>query len=548
MRKILISGFILSLMAKAGAGATITVEEISPSSTVTEKQEITVKWKSDTAGKFRIEVGGSGEIGTGELISENAEGNITSNTYIYTKIKPWIDFKEGDGDYNVYIYVTPSGGGDVIKTNILIKLDDVPDTPTGFKARGGNSVLFLSWDKHPDRDIKRFEIYWREAGDSDSPITAPTIGLYTHEVDVNSGEATSYTLSGLENGKRYFLSIRAVDYSDMVSSLSPEIEGIPYKTLGVGEIINEDGGCVITSLHPEGNFEILRGIRNIMNHFFPGREIVHLYYTSFFHIFKKLPPFVKEISKVISYIFDDRVLILLFIMPLIFLKKRILLGFLLLTFWISPAFSESPRHWTISLLGTNYHPDKLSEYRWDEIYGSGGHFMIEGEFGFEFFNFRYFGVLGTSLRGGFFREKGYGLIEEDGVYTPSSARDHIFYLFPLRWSLFYRLEFMRDQPLVPYGRGGFDWHFFMEKIVDGKTTEKGVVSGYHYGGGIILVLDILDKKHAAKMDEDFGVNYTGIYAEYIVQKINRKSHPFGDRFEKWDFTGKNLYVGIVFDF
>jgi len=546
MRKILISVFIIGLMVKSGKAGTITIEEITPSSTVTEKQEITIKWKSDTAGKFRIEVGGSGEIGTGELISENAEGNITSNTYIYTKIKPWIDFKEGDGDYHVYIYVTPSGGGNVISTSILITLDDVPDIPSGFKARGGDSLLFLSWDKHPDRDIKRFEIYWREARNPDSPVTSPVTELYSREVDVNSGEATSYTLSGLKNGERYFLSIRAVDYSDMASPLSPEIEGVPYKTLGVGEVIDEEGGCVITFLHPEGSFEILRSIRNSMKHFFPGREAVRFYYTSFFRSFKTLPPFVKESSRIISYVFDDRFLIVLFIIPFIVLRKKILLICLLVGFWVNPGFSESPRNWTVSLSGTNYYPDKLSRYMWDEIYGSGGHFMIEGEIGFEFF--KYFGVLGTSIRGGFFREKGYGLIEKDGGYEPSSARDHIFYLFPLRWSLFYRLEFMRDQPLIPYGRGGADWHFFMEKIVDGKTTEKGVVSGYHYGGGVILVLDFIDKKHASKMDEDFGVNYTGIYAEYVVQKINRKSHPFGDKFEKWDFTDKNLYVGIVFDF
>jgi len=546
MRKILILGFMINLMAKWAFSATITVEEIIPSSTVTEKQEITIKWKSDTGGKFKIEVGGSGKIGTGELISENAEGNITSDTYIYTKIKPWIDFKEGDGDYTVNIYITPSGGGDVISTAVLITLDDVPDTPTGFKANGGDSVLFLSWDKHPDRDIKRFEIYWREAKDSDSPITSPTIEIYQHEVDVNSGEATSYTLSGLANGKRYFLSIRSVDYSDMVSNLSSEIEGIPYKTLGVSEIIEEEGGCVITSLNPGGNFEILRNVRNLMRHSLVGEKIINFYYTSFSQIFKKLPPFVKEASRVIFYIFDDRVLILLFMMPFIFLRKKTLFVCLILIFWITPAFSESPRHWTISISGTNYHPDKLSQYMWDEIYGSGGHLMLEGELGWEFF--KYFGVLGTSIRGGFFRERGYGLIEENGGFEPSSARDHIFYLFPLRWRLFYRIEFFRNQPLIPYGCGGFDWHFFMEKIVDGKTTEKGVVSGYHYGGGIIFVLDSLDKKHAAKIDEDFGVNYTGIYAEFIVQRINRKSHPFGDKFEKWDFTSKNLYVGILFDF
>lgn len=545
MKKILISAFILG-MVKSSFSARITVEEISPSSTVTEKEEITIKWKSDTAGKYKIEVEGTGKIGTGDPISENPEGNITSNTYIYTKIKPSLDFKNGDGDYNIYIYLTPSGGGDPISTRVLITLDDIPDTPTGFKATGGDSILFLSWNKHPDRDIKRLEIYWREAGNSDSPLTSPTLNIYQNEIEVQSGEATSYTLSGLENGKRYFLSIRAVDYSDMVSSLSPEIEGIPNKTLGVSDFVNEEGGCIITSFHPYGRYEILREVRNLISHFQVGEKIIGFYYTHLFQTLQKLPSFIKSILSAIFFLFDDRTFLIIFLLPLIFLRKKYLFIGLSLILLVNPAFSESPRHWTIGLSGTNYHPDKLSQYMWDEVYGSGGHLMLEGEFGWEFF--KYFGILGTSLRGGFFRERGYGLISENGGVKRTSARDHIFYIFPLRWSLFYRIEFIKDQPLIPYGRGGFDWHFFMEKIVDGKTSEKGVASGYHWGGGLIFVLDFLDKKHANKIEEDFGVNYTGIFVEYIIQRINRKSHPFGDKFERWDFTSENLYFGIIFDF
>ncbi len=547
MKKILFSIFIAFLLVKNGFPATITVEEITPSSTVTESQEITIKWKSDTPGKYKIEVGGTGEIGTGEEISENPEGNISSNTYVSTKIKPWEDFKEGDGDYNIYIYITLSEGGDVIKTNITITLDDIPDTPYGFEAKGGNSVLFLSWDKHPDRDIKRFEIYWREAENSDSPVTSPSLDLYLHEVDVNSGEATSYTLSDLENGKRYFLSIRAVDYSDMTSPLSTEIEGTPYETMGVSDFVDEEGGCVITTLNPHGRYEILRVIRDGLKKLPLGAKILQFYYKTLFHLVNGLPSFIKGIFKIIFLLFDDRILLVMFLLPFIFLRKKSIFIPLAIFLLVDNAFSESPRHWTVSISGTNYHPDKLSSYHWDEIYGSGGHFLVEGEVGWEFLKYKYFGVLGISLRGGFFREKGYGQVIENGS-VESSARDHIFYIFPLRLSSFYRLEFIKDQPLIPYGRGGFDWVFFMEKIVDGKTPEKGVAGGYHYGGGLILVLDFIDKKHASKMDEDFGVNYTGIYAEYIVQRINRKSYPFGERFERWDFTSKNLYVGIVFDF
>lgn len=552
MRKITILFLLFFLKSEILGAGTITVEEITPSSTVTEKDEITIKWKSDTAGKFRIEVGGTGSPGTGDPISENYEGNVSANTYVYTRIKPSLDFKEGDGEYTVYIYLTPSGG-ETINTRILLTLDDIPDTPQNFKATPGNGILFLSWKKHPDRDIERFEIYWRKA-DSSSPLTSPVLekGIYPDGISINSGEATSYTLSGLENGTKYYLAIRAVDFNDKVSPLTPEIEGTPRETLGVSDFISEEGGCIITYFNPGGSYEILRMGKKVLTLTETGREFIKWYYGEVFHRVKNLSRVLpKSLMGFLLSILDDRVLLFLFLLPFLGIRKKLFIPLIFLYF-LPSAFAESPRNFTLSFSVTNYRPDKLKgdlwpedkTTSWDAVYGKGGHLRIEGEFGWEFF--KLFGVMGISMRGGFFRERGYGLVNENGNISRAS-RDHEFYIFPLRTSLFYRLEFISDQPLIPYGRGGFDWFFFQEKTVNGKSIDRGVRAGYHWGGGVILVLDFLDKKHATKIDEDFGVNYCGIFVEYIVERVNRKEVPFGNK-SLWDFTSRNLYAGIVFDF
>lgn len=528
--------------------ASVKVEEIYPGSTVKDDDVVVLKWSSSISGDYRIEVGGNGTKGTGTLIVSKPEGKVNKDVVMYTYLYPVTDFKNGDGDYKVYIYVTEEGGGETEYALLNFVLDNVPDIPTGLRASPGDRVLFLKWDKHPDRDLDRYVIYWRKG---DNPLDFPSPDIYENYVELDP-DATSYTLSGLENGVKYLISIGVWDTGNKFSGLSPEIEGIPAKTLGVSDFASEEIGCVFTYYHPYGSYKIIRGIKRIFGMTDYTASFLDIYYhkvsPSLINLSSK-SNLVFMISKFITLLFDDRIILGIALMIFTVILSRRSSRFFLIIFLIfifpSELFSASPRRFTIALYGTNFYPSKFPNYlHWDDIYGKGGHFLIEGEFGFEIPTVG--GIPGISVQPGFFREKGYGLIEEDGTYIRAS-KDHYFYIFPLRVNLFYRLEFIDGQPIVPFVKGGVSFIFFMEQLVGGQTLDKGTVSGLHWSVGALLPLNWLDKEHAKKLDDNWGINQTFIWVEYLYQYVDRIHIPWGKRTSEFDFRSQNLYVGFGFD-
>lgn len=536
---------IVGLLFSLSAFASINVEEIYPGSTVQDEDVVIVKWSSTTSGDYRIEVGGNGTLGTGRLISSKSEGKVNRDVIMYTYLYPITDFTEGDGDYRVYIYVTEEGEEVPEYAVLNFTLDNVPEVPTGLNVAPGDGVLFINWDEHPDRDLDRFVIYWREG---DNPVTSPSTDMYENYVEVDPN-ATSYTLSGLDNHTEYLVSIGVWDAGNKFSGLSPEVKGVPAKTFGVSHFANEEIGCVFTYYHPDGSYEILRNMKEIFKSTGYSRKLLGIYYHSISPYLINLSlksDLISRISKIITFAFDDRIIlgvVFMFLTILIFKKSSL---FVILLVFIIPSelFAGSPRRFTFAVYGTNFYPSKFPEdFHWDDIYGKGGHFLLEGEFGIEVPTKG--GVPGVSLQGGFFREKGYGLVEENGVYRRAS-KDHYFYFFPLRINLFYRFGYIEDQYVVPFVKGGVSFIFFMEQVVDGEVVEKGTVSGFHWSAGLLFSLDWLDKDHARKLDNTWGINQTFIWIEYAFQYVDNKRFPWGES-TYYDFSSHNLYVGLGFD-
>lgn len=203
-------------------------------------------------------------------------------------------------------------------------------------------------------------------------------------------------------------------------------------------------------------------------------------------------------------------------------------------FLISGLHAESPQHFSFSIQGGPYVPN-IPGY--SQIYGGAKKPMFE--FSMEWQFLKLFGKLALGGSIGYMRDAGYGLFEQDN--TPSEIR-FVFQVIPAKATLFYRADFFKNQPVVPFGEFGYDFYYFTENSATGGHAFNGGKDGYHYGGGIQILLDILDKKSAGAMDTDYGINNTFLTFEYRISKVN----DFGKGI--WDFSGKTWFAGLMFEF
>lgn len=150
--------------------------------------------------------------------------------------------------------------------------------------------------------------------------------------------------------------------------------------------------------------------------------------------------------------------------------------------------------------------------------------------------------LEADLGVGLYRDTGF-LFMADGTLSGDAT---IFTNVPVDLSLSARLKFWDNQPVIPYGRiGGTyslwvqDWH---EDPTDTEYESRaGGKFGWHWGGGVLLLLDWLDEKAASELQVSTGIDDTYLAVEY---RDARMMH--GD--SESDLSETDLTIGLKFDF
>jgi hypothetical protein len=108
-----------------------------------------------------------------------------------------------------------------------------------------------------------------------------------------------------------------------------------------------------------------------------------------------------------------------------------------------------------------------------------------------------------------------------------------------------RLDFLPEQPVVPFARAGGDlwiWNETWTSANDasgGGDTTAGTF-GWHWGAGLMILLDPLDEGSASRLETLAGINDTYLVAEY------QQSYALGEK--KLDFTSTEVTFGLKFDF
>ena len=371
--------------------------------------------------------------------------------------------------------------------NIEIDLQ-APVTPTMAAPAPGNSNLHVSWtqaDTSSDPNLAA-RVYW-----SDQAFTAAEATSQTNHSDAMTG--TSYQITGLTNGTKYWVSVTAIDGHGNESGGSTPQTGLPVITYDLWTKYQEDGGqeqggfspC---NAQPRGNAGPLA------------------------------------------------LLGMLGALVLLLARRRVRVSQLLLALLViaplsvpSTARAESPQTMSAELRVGSYKPGIDNAFPSNTPYAS---VMKDGSLGYalnlDWRIWHEFGELGAGFGLGRWSHDGVALLGDGSASNDTTTMTVI----PLTLSAVYRFDIFAkryDFPVIPYARVGGVYAIWW--MLDGvgnvssytnKTTGKSVRALGGTGGlegslGLRVLLDVFEPASARSFDIEMGVNHSYVFVE--AQKL-----------------------------
>jgi hypothetical protein len=132
---------------------------------------------------------------------------------------------------------------------------------------------------------------------------------------------------------------------------------------------------------------------------------------------------------------------------------------------------------------------------------------------------RQYGTVELGGGAGYWAVKGHA-VTATGVPTTEKTALKI---VPTELSATWRADVLWERwrvPFVPYGRLALQRYNWWITGPNGATTKSGATNGFSYGGGLGLVLDLLDPMLAREFDADAGVNHTMLIVDFAQTKVD----------------------------
>jgi hypothetical protein len=492
------------------------VLSVSPASPVevTDGETVTVTFTADTTGDFEIRRGGD-RFGDGG--ARVASGSTTEDVEQVVEIVVDLDWEEGDN--KLYVIVTDPITNYTGHAAAVVTVDNPPRPPELTRANlpFGDKELYLRFDGIPDADLSYYEIYMTEtpwdAADwqdyvSGGPEFEGSAGIQRKDfpivVTAAGGEAVDKTLKPLENYVTYYVGVRAVDEGGLVGPMSNVISENPRPTFTAADLANEKGGgpCS-TSGRTAGWMTLLVGLAAF------GRRRTRATLSA--------------------------------------------VALLAMALGASPAHAQdserkglekdlTPTYGNFEL---RYGGINLDDREINRVYKDNPTNILQMEFGPQFFR-----VIELDVGFGFFQELAY-TIDSNG--TQSGDRTMLTW-FPFVFDGTLRAQFLDEQLLVPFVRGGFDFILWNEKWDtggDSKSVLRGNKFGNHTGFGVNLLLDAFAKERASLLEVTSGINDSYLVFEWRTQNVDQRDRPWAPaptKVKGFDFSGSLFTIGLKLDY
>jgi hypothetical protein len=360
-----------------------------------------------------------------------------------------------------------------------------PDAPSAPAVDALDSALKVTWSSVTTPiTATRYNVH----------VQDPATKMDVKTTQVTNGQLTA-TMTGLTNGTTYDVFVEALDdagtdppTTSNVSAPSSTVQGSPIPSISYFEEYRHDGGTERGGCSTGGQAGLA-----------------------------------------------------LLLLPLLFWRRRragvVALGLLLVASTARAEMSEndpnapivrqpSPEFFRVEIQTGPFGPnlDKgLSARPYKQVFGTKTPLLTRLSLHVNFFGGFGHASLGAAL--GIWQNSGHAL-KEDRV---SAAGDtEALSLYTMTPVLGYRADFIYTKwkvPLVPFAKVGYGFTYFSDTKsgkntsgTDPATGQKwhsyGWASGLEWAAGLEFPLDFFDQRRASNLDEEFGINSTGIYGEY----------------------------------
>ncbi len=133
------------------------------------------------------------------------------------------------------------------------------------------------------------------------------------------------------------------------------------------------------------------------------------------------------------------------------------------------------------------------------------------------------GSLGIGAGWGYTSSSGTATKVSDGTPSPEMT---FLRIMPMYGVGVFRLDFLAREtaiPLVAYGKAGLGYGLWWSGN-DIDTKAKGHTWGTHFALGGMLLLDALDEHAAVELDNEWGINNTYFYFEWMMANLDGFGH------------------------
>lgn len=573
---------------------TVTVYDLSEDDSyfnakeVEENKGINLRWRSSvTDATYYINVDSPSKNSEHQVASGAYNGGEASYTIYANDILRYAN-NSLDGGKEIYILIeaqdSADGGSSSLKfqdniKSLLVYIDRVPPPIPRVNSivPGENSLrVYLNWGgDSDDSDKYGFNIYYKKSDSNDEPLVQKNV------------RSTDIKITGLINNVNYDIWAEQIDRAGNVSEKSEVARGTPREVLDYYEYYKSSGGnekggfCFIATAvygspaHPI--VHIYKAFRDTYLERSPmGQEMISLYYRVSpvaADLIKGVPVLQMSVAfylALLAFILYLTLKPTILILPvslaialyIVFKIRRVgvFLALMILVLFVpAPLVAESERSLGLSFAVGDFRPQNidnengLSAEPYKEIFDNKSEFMFKMGLDYEFL--QGFGTLSAGGATGFWQVLGKGIYNYDNGVVEKSLDTTVFNIVPIEMNLIYKLDYyanLNNIPLVFYGKVGVDYYIFW--ITDSKGNVSnyrdregggsdgyGGKFGYHYAGGLMFLLDWIDRETAADFDMELGVNNSYLFVEMYKTVING----FGG--SGLDLSNTGLFFGLYLD-
>ena len=399
------------------------------------------------------------------------------------------------------------------KSQAILTLDSSrPEAPTSLRTVGGETAVEVKWTA--SSGAVSYEIWADEAPISDRVTLPEEVPSGVKVKEVEGGDTTSGSISGLTTGATYFIVVFAVDEAGNLSLASEEVTGSTAPTSDFFETykgaggVEEGGQC--SSTRPAAGWMTMVSVGValwLVRRRRGAAAVALLLGLSAVASQAEAAPRASKVDSTLDLRFGS---------------------------W-KPAIDDEP-----GLSGAK---------PFAEIFEGEDLFYFEGAYGRELL--RGFGSLGVNLSLGYGGVAGRSL-DLEGARSGDTTT---FRMVPARLGLFYRFDWMQERfglPVVVAGEAGItsiQWWIASEGGISDFETPEGARSvgagethGWHAGATAYLLLDTFAPDMARNFDADAGVNNSYLFVNFM----RTEADDFGSK-TSWSLSDNTTLFGIGFE-